>query len=242
MSNALPPSSSPVSSSSQSPANTFTELLVTLLAPSLVLMQLSSPERLGTMGALMLALSMPLFWALRTAVRERRFSWMAGLGVLSTLMTGGIGLLALDPQWLAVKEAAVPGLIGLVVLISAMTRKPLIRLLVFNPQIMDVPRIETALAVRGATAAFERCLRLGTWMLAGSFAFSSAMNYALARWVVQSPAGSEAFNAELGRMNLLSWPVIAIPSTLMMMGVLFYLARGIKQLTGMKLEECLRQQ
>ena len=63
-------------------------------------------------------------------------------------------------------------------------------------------------------------------MLAGTFLFSSVMNYLLARWVVTSPAGTEAFNNELGRMTLLSYPVIAIPSMLMMMGVMFYLARG----------------
>jgi len=66
-------------------------------------------------------------------------------------------------------------------------------------------------------------------MLAGTFLFSSVMNYLLARWVVTSPAGTEAFNAELGRMTLLSYPVIAIPSMLMMMGVMFYLARGARR-------------
>ncbi|RQO55587.1 MFS transporter [Paucibacter sp. KBW04] len=234
------------SSSSTSPTpsqpNTLTELMVTLLAPSLVLMQLSSPARLGALGALLLALALPLGWAAYTAWRERRFSWMAGLGVFSTLMTGGIGLLALDPQWLAVKEAAVPGVIGLVVAGSALSKKPLVHLLVFSPQLMDVPRIEAALTERKASAAFERSLRLGTLMLAGSFAFSSIMNYGLARWIVQSPAGSEAFNAELGRMNLLSWPVIVIPSTLLTMAVLFYLARSIRRLTGLTLEDCLRKQ
>jgi hypothetical protein len=66
------------------------------------------------------------------------------------------------------------------------------------------------------------------------------MNYLLARWMVTSPAGSEAFNAELGRMTLLSYPVIAIPSMLMMGGVLFYLARGARRLTGLELEQMLR--
>ena len=225
-----------------SSTQTLTELLVTILAPSLVLMQLSSPERLGSARALVLALAFPLVWAAWTALRERRFSWMAALGVFSTLLTGGIGLLALDTRWLAIKEAAVPGVIGLAILLSVLSKRPLVRLLVFNPSMMDVPRIEAALAERGQSAAFERRLRLGTLMLAGSFAFSSVMNYVLARWLVTSPAGTEAFNAELGRMNLLSWPMIAIPSILLTMGVLFYLAKGIHRMTGLKLEDCLRHQ
>lgn len=225
-----------------SPSNTLTELAVAVLLPSLVLMQLSSPQRLGNVGALLLALAFPIGWALYSGLREKRFSWMAALGVFSTLLTGGIALLALDTRWLAIKEAAVPGVIALVVLLSVLSKKPLVRLMVFNPAIMNVPRIEAALAERGATAAFERRLKLGTLMLAGSFGFSSVMNYVLAVWIVHSPAGTEQFNTELGRMNLLSWPMIAIPSTILTMGVLFYLARGIRQMTGLTLEECLNPQ
>ncbi|MCV2358225.1 MULTISPECIES: VC0807 family protein [Roseateles] len=224
------------------PGNTMAELLIAVLLPSLVLMWTSNPERLGNVGALLLALAFPLAWAAYSGLRERRFSWMAALGVASTLLTGGIALLALDTRWLAIKEAAVPGVIAIAILLSMLGKKPLVRLMVFNPAIMNVPHIEAALAERGATAAFERRLKLGTLMLAGSFAFSSVMNYVLAVWIVHSPAGSEQFNTELGRMNLLSWPMIAIPSMLLTMGVLFYLARGIRQMTGLTLEECLHPQ
>lgn len=234
------PSTAPAPSAR--PSNTLAELLIAVLLPSLVLMLLSSAERLGNVGALLLALAFPLGWALYSGLSERRFSWMAALGVASTLLTGGIALLALDTRWLAIKEAAVPGAIALAVLGSLLSKRPLVRLMVFNPAIMNVPRIEAALAERGATQAFERRLKLGTLMLAGSFAFSSVMNYALAVWIVHSPAGSEQFNTELGRMNLLSWPMIAIPSMLLTMGVLFYLARGIRQLTGLALEDCLNPQ
>ena len=235
------PSNSPAPVAAR-PSNTLAELLIAVLLPSFVLMWLSGPERLGNVGALLLALTFPLVWAAYSGLSERRFSWMAALGVTSTLLTGGIALLALDTRWLAIKEAAVPGVIALAVLLSVLSKKPLVRLMVFNPTIMNVPRIEAALTQRGASAAFERRLRLGTLMLAGSFAFSSVMNYVLAVWLVRSPAGSEQFNAELGRMNLLSWPMIAIPSMLLTMGVLFYLARGIRQMTGLTLEDCLNQQ
>ena len=65
------------------------------------------------------------------------------------------------------------------------------------------------------------------------------MNYILAKWIVTSAAGSAAFNEELGRMTLLSYPVIAIPSMLMMMAILYYLWRAINDMTGLALEEIL---
>jgi len=217
------------------------ELIVTIVIPALVLMQLSSASRMGPVGALLLALAFPLAYGGWQLVRQRKLNLMASIGVVSTLLTGGIGLLALDAQWLAVKEAAIPGAIGLAVLVSARTRYPLVRVLVFNRAIFDVDRVQQALRSRGTEAAFDNRLQAATVLLAGTFVFSSVANYLLARWVVTSPAGTEAFNNELGRMTLLSYPVIVIPSLLMMAGVMYYLARGAHRLTGLELEQMLRQ-
>lgn len=220
--------------------NPLLEIAVTIIVPAVVLMKLSGADSLGPLRALLLALAFPLGWGLWDGVRRRKLNWIAVLGVVSTLLTGGIGLLALDAQWLAVKEAAVPGLIGIVILGSTWTRNPLIRLLVFNATLFDTDRVHKALAERGTEAAFETRLRTGTVLLAATFFFSSVANYVLARWVVVSPAGTEAFNEELGRMTLLSYPVIAIPSTVMMMALLLWLARGAKTLTGLDLGDMLR--
>ncbi len=215
------------------------EISVTLLIPSLILMQLSKPEHLGAAGALLVALAFPIGWGLRELATSRKFSLFAGLGIVSLLLTGGIGLLELDTKWLAVKEAAIPAVLGLIVAGSALTRSPLVRVLLYTPLLLDTGRIDAALAQRGNLPAFEARLRTATWMLSGSFAFSSVMNYILATWIVTSPSGSAAFNEELGRLTLLSYPMIALPATLMMMGVLYYLAIGVKRLAGMSLSDAL---
>jgi len=222
--------------------NPLIELLVTLIIPSLILMKLSGPEDLGVVNALLLALVFPLAWGARDFLMRRKLNLFAALGLVSILLTGGIGLLQLDTQWLAIKEAAVPGLIGLAVVISAYTRKPLVRVLLFSPALMNVERIQQSLGQRGNGDAFETRLKVATWMLGGSFFFSAAMNYALATWIVVSPAGTPAFNEELGRLTLLSYPMIALPSMLIMMAVLYYLARSIRELAGLKLAEALKGQ
>ncbi|MBW8371183.1 MAG: hypothetical protein K0M66_09450 [Thiobacillus sp.] len=216
------------------------ELAVTLIVPSLILMKLSGPEDLGAVRALLLALAFPLFWGARDFLARRKLNLFAALGLISILLTGGIGLLQLDTQWLAIKEAAIPGLIGLAVAVSAHTRTPLVRVLLFSPALMNVERIQQSLGQRGNGDAFETRLQAATWMLGGSFFFSAAMNYFLATWIVVSPAGTPAFNEELGRLTLLSYPMIALPSMLIMMAVLYYLARSIRELAGLKLAEALR--
>ena len=221
-------------------SNPLIELLITLVIPSLILMKFSDPEDLGAVNALLLALAFPLFWGARDLLTRQKLNLFAALGVVSILLTGGIGLLQLDTQWLAIKEAAIPGLIGLAVAISAYTRSPLVRVLLYTPALMDVERIQNSLAERGNHAAFESRLRIATWMLAGSFLFSSVMNYFLATWIVVSPTGTPAFNEELGRLTLLSYPMIALPSMLIMMAALYFLGRSIRELAGLKLAEALK--
>ncbi len=231
---------SPTPTAPQNKPNPLLEIAITIIVPAVVLMKLSSADSLGPLRALMLALAFPLGWGLWDGIRRRRLNWLAVLGVVSTLLTGGIGLLALDAKWLAVKEATVPGLIGLVMLGSVWARRPLIHMLVFNANLFDVERVNRALDAKGNAAPFARALRLGTVMLAGTFFFSAVANYVLARWIVTSPAGTEAFNQELGRLTLLSYPIIAVPSMVMMMGLFYWLARQARSLTGLAMGDMLK--
>jgi len=215
------------------------DLMVSLVIPSIILMKFSGDEDLGASTALIVALAFPLSWGLLEFTRYRQFNFIALLGLVSIVLTGGIGLLQLDPQWLAIKEAAIPAFIGMGVLLSTWTRYPLIRTLVYNPKFINVDMIRQRLNEGDSIRAFETRLQNATYLLSSTFLFSAAMNYILAKAVVTSPAGSASFNEELGQMTLLSYPVIAIPVTLMMMGILYYLWRTINDLTGLRLEEIL---
>jgi len=144
-----------------------------------------------------------------------------------------------DAGWLAVKEAAVPAVIGLAVLISTRTKYPLVRTLLYNPKVLDVDKIHRSLEEKGSVDEFEARLLKASYFFAGTFLFSSIMNYVIARWIVTSPSGTEAFNEELGKMTLVSYPMIAIPSMIMMMLIFYYLWRTIRRLTGYTLEEVM---
>ena len=104
---------------------------------------------------------------------------------------------------------------------------------------MDVETIQKKLEENNSVKIFERKLMKATYFVAGSFAFSATMNYILAKWIVTSPAGTEAFNEELGQMTLYSYPMIAIPSMVMMMAIFYYLWRSIHKATGLKFEDLM---
>jgi hypothetical protein len=114
-----------------------------------------------------------------------------------------------------------------------------VKTLLYTPALIDVARVQRELEARGTAREFDGRLQNATLLLGGTFFFSAAMNYVLATWIVTSPAGTEAFNEELGRLTLLSYPMIALPSMLMMMAVLYYLARAMRDLAGLKLSDAL---
>jgi hypothetical protein len=138
-----------------------------------------------------------------------------------------------------VKEAAIPLILGIAVVVSLKTPYPLVRTLLYNPEIMNVPRVQAALKAHQAEAEFEKLLTTCTWLLATSFFLSASLNYALARWIVISPSGTDAFNAEVSTMMGWSFVVIAVPSMAIMMVALFKLMSGIKRMTGLELEQVL---
>lgn len=217
----------------------WVDLLVSIIIPSVILMKFSGDEHLGSVNALIIGLAFPLGWGLFELIRYGKKNFIALLGLVSVSLTGGIGLLELDAGWLAIKEAAIPAVIGLAVLVSTRTRYPLVRTLLYNPNVLDVEKIHQTLEQKGKVAEFEARLLNASYFFAATFLFSSIMNYVLARWIVTSDSGTQAFNEELGRMTLVSYPMIAIPSMVMMMLIFWYLWRTISRLTGYKLEQVM---
>ena len=217
----------------------FVDLIVSIIIPSIILMKFSGEDQLGPAGALIIALAFPIVWGLYELLGNKKRNYIALLGIFSVLLTGGIGLLKIDAQWLAIKEAAIPLILGIGVLVANKLGFPIVRKLLFNPKLMNVDRIESALAQNNNKPEFEKKLDKANLFFAGTFLFSAIMNYVLAKAIVTSESGSPAFNEELGKMTLLSYPVIAIPSTLMMLAIFYFIWRTVSSLTGLKLEEVL---
>ena len=184
-----------------------------------------------------IALAFPLGYGIYDFARRRVWNFLSILGIVGVLLTGGIGLLKLPPSWVAVKEAAIPGILGVATLVSAFTKYPLVRAFLYRPEIFRVDRIRKRLEERGTSEGFERLMRSTTYLLAVSFFLSAVLNYALAKWIVVSPAGTDAFNRELGKMMAWSYPVIVVPTLFVTGFALWMCFRGLKELTGLTLED-----
>lgn len=217
-------------------------LLFNIALPALILYKLSRPERLGPMWALALALVFPLGFFFYDFARRRKVNAISILGFVSILATGSFGLLHLDGKWFAVKEAAIPTLMGIAVIVSLWTKNPLVRTLLYNEKVIDVAKVDRELISRGHTQNFERLLVTTTWMLAGSFLLSAVLNFVLATMIVKSPAGTVAFNEELGKMTATSYGVVVLPCMVVTFASLWRLVSGIRKLTGLDLDTIFRSE
>ena len=76
--------------------------------------------------------------------------------------------------------------------------------------------------------------------MATSFFISAVLNYGLARYIVRSQPGTEAFANELAKMTGLSFVVIALPSMIILGASLWYLMKGLEKLTKLSLDDIIQ--
>lgn len=211
-------------------------LVVTIIIPAIILTKFSDGV-LGPVGALWFALAWPLTYGGYQFYRAKKADFLAVIGLAGVLLTGGIGLLQLDARWLAVKEAAIPLTIATAIIISARAKYSLVE--VVMAQLLAIDKVKARLVTDEAQQGYQLRLKKATGMIAASFLLSAVLNYVLAKIIVKSPAGTEAFNVELGRLTVLSYPFIALPALAMLIGGLVYLISGIEKHTGLKWDDVL---
>ena len=124
----------------------------------------------------------------------------------NAMLTGSMSLLQLDPEYIAIKEAAIPALLGLATIGSMWTHYPLVKTFLFNDQILQIDKVKQALAKHHTESAFDNKLDIAGYMVACSFFLSSVLNYVLAKIILVSEPGSVEFSEELGKMTALSFP------------------------------------
>ena len=214
-------------------------LAFNIIIPVVILSKFSAVDSLGPAWSIVVALAFPIAYGLWDLKQSGKVNAFSILGIVSVFLTGGISLLELDPQYIAIKEAAIPALIGLAVLFTQRTKYPIVKMIILNREIIRTDDLYTALSDNNYTDEFEKRLKMASLIVAGSFFVSSVLNYVLAKVILVSPPGTPEFAEELGEMTALSYPVIALPSTVILMLAIWYLFSQIKKLTGEDFESFL---
>ena len=222
------------------PENIWLNILCNVLLPTVILSTLSTPDRLGPLPAMLVGLAFPLGYGIYDLFRRRKANFLSIIGIVSVLLTGGLGVMKVSSLVFAIKEAAIPLIFGVAIVGSLKTRKPLIRAMLYNEQLIEVDTVQARLEERGALNEFDQLMRSSTWLLAAAFFLSAILNFVLARLVLKDPPGSTGFTEELGKLHALSWVVVTVPALGIMMFALWRLLHRLSALTGLETEAILR--
>ena len=216
------------------------DMVFSIFIPVLVLRKFSGEDSLGPTYALVVALAFPLAIGIYEFIKDKKVGLVPSIGFISTLLTGGIGVLQLPKEYIAIKEALVPLGFGVAVLLSTFTKSPLVKTFIYNDMVMETEKVADKVSEIGKETEFNGIMKTATWILAASFLLSSVLNYALAKILIVSETGTEAFNQELSNMTLWSYPVIVVPSMVVTLYAMYFVINRILKMTGFTLEEIMR--
>ena len=219
----------------------FGNLAFNIVIPVLIMSYGSGEEYLGPAWSIVVALAFPIVYGLWDLKQSGKINGFSILGIVSVILTGGISLLKLPAEYIAIKEAAIPALIGIAVLVTQFGKKPLVKMLILNDQIINWETLNKSLDEKGKQQEFKKKVANSSYIVASSFFLSSALNYILAKMILVSEPGTTAYTEELGRMTMLSYPVIVIPSMILLVTALWYLFSQIGKITGEELDTFLNQ-
>ena len=193
---------------------------------------------------LIIAICFPIGYGIYDFYRRKKINFLSTLGFVSVILTGGIGLIpGATVSMFAIKEAALPAILGILTILTLKTQKPLVRLFLYNPDIIDVNKVDQALESRGTTQQFNELLIKCTWLLALTFIFSACLNYFLATYIVvtEPSIDKSAFNDEVGVMMGLSFPVISLPCMVVSGYAFWLLIKGIRKFAGFSFEDIINK-
>lgn len=191
---------------------------------------------------LLTALAFPVVYFILDYLRRRQAGPIAIFGFVSTLASGGIGLMKIDPFWFAVKEAAFPLVFLVTLYLTLALKKPLARAFVWNDSVMATHKIEAAIDARGSRTAIDLLFAWVTHRLAALFAASAVAQFLLARLIVKTGAAENetAFNDQVGTFTWVSYLAIMAPLMVGMVWIMLRFMRHLRDLTGLTDEEILR--
>ena len=209
---------------------------------------------IGPVWSLVIALSLPLVYGIRSLAVSRKFDLMSGVGMAGVLLTGVISIFVIGPEgrihsatpWLfAGKEALIPLILAAAVVVSRSTGTPLLNMFIYTPELFDVRRIEQTVAANGEEQAYQSLLANSSWILAGTLVASSVGNFFLSlsfmSSVIRQPEAEQqvAYNAAIGSITWWGFLIIGIPILAALVFIMTRLIKQLGRLTGLSRNELL---
>jgi intracellular septation protein A len=219
--------------------NLLVNLGFNIIIPSVIMIMFDDWFGISPALALVLALLFPLGYGGLDLIKTRKWNLFSSVGFFSLFITGGIGLFQLPREWIAIKEASVPVIFFVFIVLSSFSERTFLEKLLLDEGILDADLVYARLQTAEKKAKLHKIMLHASIILALSFVLSAVLNFLLAKAVVRSESGSVEFTKELGRMVALSYPIIVFPCTAVLYWMLHYVVKKLENLTELTANELL---
>ena len=163
------------------------------------------------------------------------------------MFTGGFALFQLKGIWFVIKEAAFPFVIGIFVLYTTKTKKPLIKSLLCNEALMDVENVNKVIEEKNNQKGFIDLIKSSNLLFAASFFLSAFLNFVVASYIfvsidpnLSATEHTQVLNEQIAKMTWMGYVVIAMPLMFFMGYVMYRFTKNLKTLTGLNMEEIFK--
>ncbi len=203
------------------------------------------PFRLGTAhnqvaaNALVLSLVFPVGYFFYSQYRYRQTNVISIFGFVSVLLTGVVGLFELSSQWMAIKDALIPFILGVLVLLSLRMRPSLLYRMVCNEDLMDVQLVQRSLCDNGTIRQWKRHFVITTILFFLSFMVSAVTHYVLAVVVLVDAFPS---NEQIAQLMYLKYPYCVLPFAICIIFSVIFFFHGLTRLTKLSFEQIFPNQ
>ncbi len=186
-----------------------------------------------------IALLFPIIYGAYDLIKRRKWNIFSIFGTISVLLTGTIGLFELSRNWIIAKETGIPIILGLAVLISVWTSKPLAKVLLYNKTLLDVENLDNIIEQKQAQNKLKNSMNFATCLVASSFFLSGIIQFFLASYIFTEGASASEFNEQVGKMTWVAYLVVMLPCMIIMFGAMFKVFADLKKITGLELDDML---
>lgn len=227
--------------------NPFINLIANILLPVVILNKTSLfPGEHKAIIALVVALSFPLCYGLWDLFKNSKTNYFSILGVANTLITGLLAVFQLDGIWFAIKEAAMPAILGVGVYFSSIKDKPFFKTFINMSGLLRTDLIEAKSSEAGTETDVHKSYIKANNLFAMSFFLSAFLNFVLAMYIftpvpkgTTSEAKSVILNEQISQMTWIGMAAIGLPMMFFLAATLYQLFKNLQKHTGLSQDEMM---
>ena len=173
------------------------DLLINIAIPIILLLKFSN--FFGPLNTFFVALAFPLSYGLYDFFKEKKVNAYSIIGIFGIIVTAGIGLLKLSPEFIAIKEGLVPLAIGIGAIVLQKSENIMKKML---DKILDLKKLYKAFKRKNE---LDSLISKSTYIFVSGFFASAVLNFLIAKIVVAAEPGTVLFNEQYALLTLLNF-------------------------------------